>query len=370
MGSAVAPAYTIEDAPAQSKYTIEDAPSTKKYLPGRQFGMEVAKGMGLDAEKIKAAEDVGGQEAGLKEIGSQVFEGLTNFAGSVLKDPFNVTQPLHGMASSVEKAIKEKSPGQLMGALSNILGGAEGASKTAEMAGKARESVGKSIHTPEGNLTPGAQLAGETVGTVAGGTIGHEILPGYGALAGAGAGFKLGPSLLDKIFPEPKTLAEAREQAAVYQAKAQDLMRRGKEQDILDRKAAAVQRFTTKQAAQAAKKTPAPSPFGNATPTNISIGTAKLSDLAGQPTPFAQPNVEMVNKFEPPAKTKIVSPDTPPLRVEGSYWSFAKPELLKAVMRGDADAITVWRQRFGTLPPNVKYLTGSEGTSGLYRSNK
>jgi hypothetical protein len=104
----------------------------KQYLPGRQFGMEVAKGMGLDAEKIKAAEDAGGQGEGLKEIGRQVFEGLSGFGMSVLKDPFNAAKPITAAASNIENAVKQKSPGQLVGALSTVLGPAEGASKIAE----------------------------------------------------------------------------------------------------------------------------------------------------------------------------------------------------------------------------------------------
>src|SRR5690349_21735096 len=202
----------------------------KKYLPGRQFGMEVAKGMGLDAEKIKAAEDSGGQEAALKEIGSQVFEGLSNFASSVARDPFNVTQPLHGMASSVEEAIKAKSPGRLMGAVSTILGGAESTEKVGQVRGK----IGEAIHTTEGDLTDTAKLAGKVGGGFAGAgvgsMVGHEYL-------GAAAGYKLGPSLLDKLFPESTASTEARAQAAAYAQKAEDLMRRGKEQAALDKKA-------------------------------------------------------------------------------------------------------------------------------------
>ena len=116
--------------PAQAgSISSQVGPVPKKYLPGRGFGMEVAKGMGLDAEKIAAAEEAGGQWAGAKEIGGQVLSGVGKFIGSVAKDPFNIAQPLHGMASSVEQAIKERSPGQFLGASAAILGGAEGAEK-------------------------------------------------------------------------------------------------------------------------------------------------------------------------------------------------------------------------------------------------
>lgn len=75
-------------------------------------------------------------------------------------------------------------------------------------AGMAREGVGGAIHTAEGELTPSADIAGKVGGGAAGAaigsTIGHEYL-------GAAAGYKLGPSLLDRMFPEPDAAASARE---------------------------------------------------------------------------------------------------------------------------------------------------------------
>src|SRR3974390_612160 len=76
---------------------IEQTPP-KKYLPGRQFGMDVARGMGLDADKIAAAEDSGGQGEALKEIGGQILEGLKSLA----KDPL---LPITGTASNFEQAV-------------------------------------------------------------------------------------------------------------------------------------------------------------------------------------------------------------------------------------------------------------------------
>lgn len=74
-------------------------------------------------------------------------------------------------------------------------------------AGMARDSIGGAIHTPEGELTPGAAVAGKVVGgaggAVVGSAIGHEYL-------GAMAGYKLGPSLMDRLFPEPSAAVDAR----------------------------------------------------------------------------------------------------------------------------------------------------------------
>jgi hypothetical protein len=74
-------------------------------------------------------------------------------------------------------------------------------------AGMARESIGGAIHTPEGELTPGAALtgkvAGGAAGAAAGAAIGHEYI-------GAMAGYKMGPSLMDRLFPEPADQVAAR----------------------------------------------------------------------------------------------------------------------------------------------------------------
>lgn len=73
--------------------------------------------------------------------------------------------------------------------------------------GMARDAIGGAIHTPEGDLTPGADLtgkvAGGAAGAAAGSAIGHEYI-------GAMAGYKLGPSLMDRLFPEPASQVQAR----------------------------------------------------------------------------------------------------------------------------------------------------------------
>jgi len=167
------PPASASTAPAQPK----------NYLPGRAFGMDVAKGMGLDAERIKSAEDTDGMEGALKELGGQVLEGLKG----TLKDPFNIVK---GPSGNFEEALKSGSPGQIVGALSSILGGAEGAEKTGEMAGKARANIGEAIDDPEGELTGGASAVCRA--------------------AGGAAGYTLGPSLMERMFPEPEAKTAAR----------------------------------------------------------------------------------------------------------------------------------------------------------------
>ena len=231
--------------------------TTPNYAPGRAFGMEVAKGMGLDAESIKQMEDSGGTEEGLKELGRQVYEGLHGFVKNVAQDPTHLMDPVNAMASGVtgalglpDKSIKEgfhkPSVGQLVGALSTILGSAE----APNAAGAAREGIGGAIHTPEGGLTSGAKAVGKVGGGLAGGAIGSSVGHEY---LGAAAGYKMGPEVLDRVFPEPKSAAEARVQAEIYQQKAEDLMKRGKEQEALDTKMAREQMAQKRQAALEAK---------------------------------------------------------------------------------------------------------------------
>lgn len=118
------------------------------------------------------------------------------------------------------------------------------------------------------------------------------------------------------------------------------------------------------------------SPFGagatsslNPPPSSGSIGTPIARN---EPTP----PISFVSKFEKPAAVpvgRIIQPGTPaaePLHVEGSYWSFKEPALRRAVLSGDRDAAFVYKERFGDLPPNARYLTdvGDRPNRGLYRS--
>ena len=121
---------------------LKPAAPPKKYLPGREFGMDVARGMGLDADRIKSAEDKGGQGEALKEIGSQVLEGLKG----VLKDPLS---PLSSASSNFEEAVKSGSPGKIIGALSTILGGAEAAEKGTSVAGKMVKALPSAEHAAQ-----------------------------------------------------------------------------------------------------------------------------------------------------------------------------------------------------------------------------
>lgn len=203
--------------------TVGDATTPKKYAPGRGFGMQVAKGMGLDADAVAKAEDEGGSGAAAMEIGKQVLSGVGGFIKNVAMDPMHIADPIHAMASNLTTAagLPDKgsitdpnnyhapNPGQMLGAASSIVGAAEAPGKVAQATQGARESIGTAIHTPEGELTPGAKVAGQVAGGIAG--TGAGTLVGH-PYVGAAAGYKLGPSLIDKMFPEAESAQQARTQ--------------------------------------------------------------------------------------------------------------------------------------------------------------
>jgi hypothetical protein len=361
------------------------------YLSGRKFGMEVAKGMGLDAERIKAAEDRYGQVAAIHEIGTQVLHGLKG----LMYDPL---MPVTGTASQFEQAVRSGSPGQIVGALAGILGGAEApegaripgravetARTVAKAPGEAREAVGARIHTPEGELTPGAQRASEVAGGGMGFAAGHAVGGPIGGGIGAAAGARLGPSLVERIFPEPKTLTQMREQAARYQQLADDLMQRGKEQEALDRKAAAEQlrteRAETRARAATTSKTvlgpEAPPPRGalegmqGTTPGEVA-GLPTRDLPRGSASPFEgavstrpeAPAPTFVSKFEKPGKGRIVSPESEAPQTRVTYQSILQKDLLPLVRTGDRLAIQEWQRRGLPLPENVRYMIEQGETKG------
>lgn len=66
-----------------------------------------------------------------------------------------------------------------------------------------RGKVGEGIHTAEGELKPMAKTVGQVGGGLAGAAYGLKELNPYAAVTGGAAGYKLGPSLMEKMFPAP-----------------------------------------------------------------------------------------------------------------------------------------------------------------------
>src|SRR5262249_33502132 len=113
------------------------------------------------------------------------------------------------------------------------------------------------------------------------------------------------------------------------------------------------------------------------TPAGSATGLPRVEDLPkGTPSLFSN----FVSKFQtpetPPTESSLIinpnSPEAMPKSVKGSYWSFTKEALLDKVKDGDRDAAQIYRNRFGSLPENYRYLTdiASAKTRGLYRSGE
>jgi hypothetical protein len=357
------PGQTFTDVtPIQQTFTdvapINAPTPPKQYLPGRAFGMDVARGMGLNADAIADAEDKGGKTAALHEIGSQVLEGLKG----VLKDPLS---PISGTASNFEDAVKSGSPGRIVGALSTILGGAEGAEKTVGAASSAREGIGGAIHTPTGELTPGAAAFSRAAGGATGAAMGHAIGGPVGAAAAGTSGLIVGPSIMERMFPEPASAAEARSQAAMYQARAEELMRRGEEQESLDKaqvakdkSAAVAQRLSDRQAAQAAKTEAARNAAPTYTPpahTEVPLGdplnpgpnmpipqrltSAQQEFLRQQAQPKQAVSLSELAGQVPSKTTRIYGPESPAPAINKTYVSYPGDMLVELAKKGDLNAV-------------------------------
>jgi hypothetical protein len=238
------------------------------------------------------------------------------------------------------EGIKSVLPEALGGGVGTVAAGeALGAAvpKIVKAGGVAREAIGGAIHD-EGQLTPGVEAASKATGGAVGAVAGHAIGGPIGAEVGGVAGYTLGPALLDKIFPEPKNLAEARAQAEAYQAKAEDLMRRGREQDALDRRAARTQAAQDEADAEARKAVP-------------------ISQSPNYPQLLAAKRAAM----KPPEPSPIVEPNSPAPKINTTYVSYPRPLLVKMANMGNVDALKELVRNPGGVDvqsavPNARYL--------------
>lgn len=146
---------------------------------------------------------------------------------------------------------------------------------------------------------------------------------------------------------------------------AQSKMTRQRQQDLLDTKAA--------------KNAPQPSPFGNATPTNVSIGNLKLPEpggttsstgtvLQGNPTPF-------VSKFTSPEPSKIVSPLSPAPPINKTLVSYDREILVHMARGGDLNALRELIRNPGGIDvpnavPNSKFLMEENRPTEIYGGPK
>ena len=174
-----------------------------EYTGERKFEMNVAKGFGLDPQKLAEAEASGGNLAALKNIGGQATSGvasaLPGAIKTIAKDPLRgITGPIDAMASNIVKptglpdtgsALNPKgysrpNPGQLVGALG-----------ATELAGNVGEGIGEKVVGP----------LSEWIGSSK--TFGAKMLQEASAKAGS-APVELSPKtnqLIDEIVAEGKS---------------------------------------------------------------------------------------------------------------------------------------------------------------------
>lgn len=135
-------------------------PPPKQPSAADRFGMETARGMGLDPEKISSAYSEGplgtkGTKGQLLEIGKEAATGAGNWLLNVAHDPVHLLDPLHAAASGIttaaglpdigsaldRNAYHAPNPGRLLGATATVLGSAEGAPEVARTAGVAKNAI-------------------------------------------------------------------------------------------------------------------------------------------------------------------------------------------------------------------------------------
>lgn len=116
-------------------YSLPSQTSIRPHTGGEQFESDVVSGMGLDPAEVKS-------ESGTDFV-RNMASGTGQWAASILKDPYHITDPIEFMATNLEQALKEKNPGKIIGALSSIVMGMEGMEKGPKVASAAgRPPVG------------------------------------------------------------------------------------------------------------------------------------------------------------------------------------------------------------------------------------
>jgi hypothetical protein len=179
----------------------------------KETAVNVAKGMNPYAGEQDAA-NIALEQMKQPGIGNKVAGGIRYLAAGI---PF--------IGPSLVKAGEQAKAGDYAGmagtitpiaagaALSPTGRGAIGDAATAvkEAPGKVRGAIGEAAHDSRtGKLTPTARAIGRGGGIMAGGGLGEVVGHPY---AGGVVGYSLGPTLLEKAFPEPENVRMGRIQS-------------------------------------------------------------------------------------------------------------------------------------------------------------
>lgn len=135
---------------------VPNAAPVPQYTGERKFEMNVARGMGLDPQKLAASETSGGNLSALGNIGGQYASGIVSAVPGAVKaianDPLKaLVSPIDAMASNIVKPTglpdtgsafnvnnySKPNPGQLVGALAGT-----------EAVGNIGEGIGEKVVSP------------------------------------------------------------------------------------------------------------------------------------------------------------------------------------------------------------------------------
>ena len=221
-----------QQAPWEKYQQTETGPWAKYASPETSFAQSVppaepstweklTRGYNPDVEQFAERHPgiVGTGARALDAAGGAVIGMIPSIASSI-RHPIDTA---NSVAQSIEDwttkpgAILKAAPSVLPEALGQGVGNVAagevvGAAmpKISDVVSDARTSVGNRIHTPQGKLTPGARTIGQVGGMSAGGAVGEAIGHPYGGVL---VGYKAGPMLIDKLFPESAERVAARENA-------------------------------------------------------------------------------------------------------------------------------------------------------------
>lgn len=170
----VQPSQTAAQQPSfgdRAKNIIQGGLNFLRDTHGSKFEQEVISGMGFDAQKIASQPTVGAQWG---EVGKQAASGLGNFLLSLVKDPTNISKIVEAPAAGIEQGIKEKSPGKVLGAASQVLGAAETPGKLSDVAAaSSKAGIVQSSHAMLNSAAADAKMELSRVKAAVGNRVGE-----------------------------------------------------------------------------------------------------------------------------------------------------------------------------------------------------
>lgn len=274
-----------------------------------------------------------------QNIGGTGIPGMIFGENGLIKDPLGFGERFTGAPQASEdvrsgnyKAI----PGDVLGGLTNLALAKKpveaGGTALADTARNAKAGIADIVRTPENKLTPTAAAVSRVGGAMAGHYLG---IPGAGELAGVFGGPSLADAFLPKRPPTPNFFGGAYQPPEVYPGaslpsaedfylnRGADFMRRGAQEDILARRAAATAKANAPQPELGSPENPdfhsklptrmpkpaAPtpiktSPFGNATPSNALNADIPIPQAGAYNPPSAAVPGVTANAYTPPEGIK------------------------------------------------------------------